>query len=44
MALFGGRASFEVQIYQGGRWAINQVMPKEEAARKKATQLLLHVL
>lgn len=41
MALFGGRASFEVQIYQGGRWAINQVMPTEEAARKKATQLLL---
>jgi hypothetical protein len=40
MAIFG-RASFEVQVFQGGRWAINQVMPSEEAARDKATQLLL---
>tara|TARA_R110000868_G_scaffold11062_1_gene54306 strand:+ start:1037 stop:2755 length:1719 start_codon:yes stop_codon:yes gene_type:complete len=40
MALLG-RASFEVQVYQDGRWAINQVMPTEESARHKATQLLL---
>ncbi len=39
MAIFG-RASFEVQIYQGGRWAINQVLSSEEAARQKADQLL----
>ncbi|MEQ9447779.1 MAG: hypothetical protein RLN70_02615 [Rhodospirillaceae bacterium] len=35
-----GRASFEVQVYRDGRWAINQVMPTEEAARQQATQLL----
>ena len=40
MAIFG-RASFEVQVFQGGRWAINQVMSSEESARHKATQLLL---
>ncbi len=40
MALLG-RASFEVQVYQDGRWAINQVMPTEDSARHKASQLLL---
>ena len=40
MALFG-RASFEVQVYRDGHWAINQVMPTEESARQKATQLLM---
>ena len=35
-----GRATFEVQVYRDGRWAINQVMPSEEAARAKASELL----
>jgi hypothetical protein len=39
MSIFG-RATFEVRIYQGGRWAINQVMPTEEAARHRAAELL----
>ena len=39
MALLG-RTSFEVHVYKDGGWAINQVMPTEDAARLKATQLL----
>jgi hypothetical protein len=35
-----GRASFEVQLYTNGRWAINEVVPSEEVARRKATDLL----
>jgi len=35
-----GRASFEIQIYTNGRWAINEVVPSEEVARRKATDLL----
>ncbi len=35
-----GRASFEVQIYRDGHWAINEVLPTEESARQKAGQLL----
>ncbi|MSO73078.1 MAG: hypothetical protein EXQ84_05645 [Rhodospirillaceae bacterium] len=35
-----GRASFEVQLYRDGRWAINQLLPSEEAARAKAKELL----
>ena len=36
-----GRASFEVQVHREGRWAINEVLSSEEAARAKAQQLLL---
>jgi hypothetical protein len=35
-----GRAKFEVQVYRDGRWAINQVMTSEDAARAKAGELL----
>ena len=35
-----GRASFEVQVHREGRWAINEVLPSEEAARAKAQSLL----
>jgi len=39
--MFGQRASFEVQVYRDGRWAINEVMPSEDSARRKAQELLL---
>ena len=35
-----GRATFEVQVHREGRWAINEVLPSEEAARAKAQSLL----
>ena len=35
-----GRVNFEVQIYRGGKWAINEVLPTEDAARRKADDLL----
>lgn len=35
-----GRASFELQIYKDGRWVINDTIPDEEAARRKAKDLL----
>ena len=35
-----GRASFEIQIYKDGRWVINDTVPDEEAARRKAKDLL----
>lgn len=38
---FLGRASFEVQVYRDGRWAISEVLPSEETARRKAQELLL---
>ena len=34
------KLSFEVQTYNNGRWAINSTLPSEEAARRKATELL----
>jgi hypothetical protein len=36
-----GRATFEVQVHREGRWAINEVLSSEEAARAKAQTLLL---
>src|SRR5689334_11218904 len=36
-----GRAMFEVQVHREGRWAINEVLSSEDAARAKAQQLLL---
>jgi hypothetical protein len=38
---FLGRASFEVQVYREGRWAISEVLPSEDSARRKAQELLL---
>ena len=38
---FLGRASFEVQVYRDGRWAISEVLPSEETVRRKAQELLL---
>lgn len=38
---FLGRASFEVQVYREGRWAISEVMASEDGARRKAQELLL---
>jgi hypothetical protein len=35
-----GRVQFEVQTYDNGRWAINEVVPTEERARAKAESLL----
>ncbi|MBX7198412.1 MAG: hypothetical protein K1X51_03455 [Rhodospirillaceae bacterium] len=35
-----GRATFEVQVHREGRWAINEVLSSEEAARAKAQSLL----
>ena len=35
-----GRVAYEVQIYDKGHWAINELMPSEEAARQKAKDLL----
>jgi hypothetical protein len=35
-----GRAQFEVQLNKGGRWVMHEVMPTEESARRKATDLL----
>lgn len=35
-----GRASFEIQIYKDGRWVINDTISDEEAARRKAKDLL----
>jgi len=35
-----GRATFEVQLFKNGRWAINEVVKSETVARKKATDLL----
>jgi hypothetical protein len=35
-----GRVAFEVQIYRGGKWAISEVVPTEESARRKADDLL----
>ena len=35
-----GRASFELQMYKDGRWAISEVLQSEEVARKKAHDLL----
>ena len=34
------RATFEVQLYKNGRWAINEVCKNETVARKKAADLL----
>jgi len=39
-ALNGVRATYEVQLNKGGRWVMHEVMPTEEAARKKAADLL----
>ncbi|TAL01824.1 MAG: hypothetical protein EPO08_09040 [Rhodospirillaceae bacterium] len=35
-----GRVAYEVQIYDKGHWAINELMPSEESARQKAKDLL----
>ncbi len=35
-----GRATFEVQLFKNGRWAINEVVKSETVARKKAADLL----
>jgi len=35
-----GRATFEVQIFRGGRWSISEVLKSEAAAKKKASELL----
>ena len=35
-----GRVSLEVQLFKGGKWAINEVMPTEDSARRKAADLL----
>ncbi len=35
-----GRASFEIQTHKDGRWAIFEVLQNEEAARRKAAELL----
>ena len=35
-----GRVSFELQTYKDGRWAISEVLPTEETARRKAQDLL----
>ncbi|MEQ8735867.1 MAG: hypothetical protein RIC29_13155 [Rhodospirillaceae bacterium] len=35
-----GRATFEIQLYKDGRWAINEVCKSETVARKKASDLL----
>ena len=35
-----GRAQFEIQLHKGGRWAIFEVVPTEETARRKAADLL----
>lgn len=35
-----GRASFEIQLYRDGRWVIVDTIPDEEAARRKAKDLL----
>lgn len=33
------RVAFEVQTYKDGRWAINEVVPTEESARRKAPRI-----
>jgi len=38
--IVSGRATFEVQVYNKGQWAINELMPTEESARQKAKDLL----
>ena len=35
-----GRATFEVQLFKNGRWAISEVVKSETVARKKAADLL----
>jgi hypothetical protein len=35
-----GRASFEVQVFKTNKWHINEVLPSEESARRKAEELL----
>ena len=35
-----GRVNFEVQLFKGGKWAINEVLPTEDGARRKADDLL----
>jgi hypothetical protein len=35
-----GRANFEVQVFRGNKWHINEVLPSEESARRKADELL----
>lgn len=35
-----GRASFEVQLYRDGRWVISDTLSDEDAARRKAKDLL----
>ncbi len=35
-----GRVQYEIQTWNNGRWAINEVMPTEESARMKADNLL----
>jgi hypothetical protein len=36
-----GRANFEVQVFRANKWHINEVLPSEEAARRKADELLV---
>ena len=36
-----GRVNFEVQLFKGGKWAINEVLPTEDGARRKADDLLV---
>jgi hypothetical protein len=35
-----GRANFEVQVFKTNKWHINEVLPSEESARRKAEELL----
>ncbi len=35
-----GRANFEVQVFRGNKWHINEVLPTEESARRKCDELL----
>jgi hypothetical protein len=36
----GARVNYEVQTYDNGRWAISEVVPSEDSARRKAETLL----
>ena len=36
----GGPITYEIQTYDGGRWVLNETLPDEEAARRKAADLL----
>jgi hypothetical protein len=35
-----GRANYEVQVFRGNKWHINDVLQSEESARRKADELL----